>query len=58
MVAEDEFYFTNYYHFTLLLELPLAIPWGSVGFHNGNKSKIVATKFYLPNGITKSPDGR
>lgn len=56
-ISDKEFYFTNCLYASPF-EIPLLLKWGSVGFYDGAKSKIVASGYFMPNGINISPDGR
>jgi hypothetical protein len=58
VVGDDQFYFTNYVYISDRLELPLGLRWGSVGFFDGTRTRLIVTGLCGPNGITLSPDGR
>jgi len=58
VVAEDSFYFTNYFKSDLTLEYKRGLPLGNVGFYDGAKGRILLTELCFPNGIAASPDGR
>ena len=58
MIGEDEFYFTNFYHYHIITELHLGLHWGSVGYHDGTDARIVASQLFCPDGIDISEDGR
>lgn len=58
VVAEDQFYYTNYLYKNDLLETGLNLRWGSVGFFDGKHASLVIENLLMPNGINTSPDGR
>jgi hypothetical protein len=58
VVDNDQFYFTNFYYTAEWFELPLGIRWGSVGFYDGTKTRLVETGMYGPNSMALSPDRR
>ena len=60
VVAEDEFYISNFIHSSGRLkrvyEQMLHRPWGSVLFYNGREFRTVASQLATPNGMTMSRD--
>jgi arylesterase / paraoxonase len=56
VVGEDQFYFTNAIYANLDLEVFLQLRWGSIGFFDGAKSKLIETGLHLPNGVMLSPN--
>ena len=58
VVDEDRFFFTNYWHTSLELEIAFGLQWGSIGFFNGTSSTLVVTGVMIPNGVVLSLDGR
>lgn len=60
VVDEDQFYYTNYIYGYFNLEMILRLRWGSIGFYDGKNATIVesAGSLFIPNGITKSKDGK
>jgi arylesterase / paraoxonase len=56
VIGEDQFYFTNYYYGNLDLEVLLQLRWGSIGFFDGAKAKLIETGLYIPNGLMLSPN--
>jgi hypothetical protein len=58
VVGDDQFYFTNYLYISDRLEFPLGLRWGSLGFFDGTRTRLIVTGLFGPNGIALSPDGR
>lgn len=56
VVAEDQFYFSNYYYAHFELEVVLRLSWGSIGFFDGAKATMLKTGLFIPNGLMLSPD--
>lgn len=43
---------------SFMLEMLFYPYWGTVGYYDGQSSRIVAEDLSMPNGITQSLDGR
>jgi sugar lactone lactonase YvrE len=58
VVAEDKFYFTNFFY-NYIFELMFRwVRWGSLGFFDGNEATLIETGMFIPNGAILSKDGR
>ena len=62
-IGAAQFYYTNDLvsapqSLMQLLELILRLPWGSVGFFDGSRARIIIEGLSFPNGINRSLDGR
>ena len=56
VVAEDQFYFTNFFYLNLDLEVLLGLQWGSIGFYDGTAGTILVSNLRVPNGLVLSTD--
>jgi len=59
VVAEDKFYYTNFFYHYMIFELTFRwVRWGSLGFFDGTKTTLIDTGLFIPNGAILSKDGK
>lgn len=58
-IGENQFYFTNSFYYPMPpLEIITQLPWGNVGFYNGDNVTIATSGLHMANGIIKSTDSK
>jgi sugar lactone lactonase YvrE len=55
VIGEDQFYYTNFFYFSDIVELTFGLRWGSLGYFDGTRSKLLDTGLYVPNGLILTP---
>jgi arylesterase/paraoxonase len=58
VVGDDKFFFTNYYYAVDWLEWPLGLRWASLGYFDGNRSRLIETGLSIANGLALSPNNK
>jgi len=56
VIDEDKFYFSNDRKYCYVMEILFRLPFGSVGFYNGNRAELLEEDLFIPNGLALSRD--
>jgi len=59
VIGKDKFYFTNdrdHSYIPLVANFAFRLPSGSIGFYDGNSTRLVKKDLFYPNGLALSDD--